>query len=605
MNTQRSFIEKTMTSWDGARLFYRAWLPARSGAGRGAPASDEPGGVPGSPPSTKRSGAGAADKALVLFHRGHEHSGRWQDVIDALALDDVAIFAWDARGHGRSSGERGAADSVATLVKDADAFVRHLTSTYGVHPGKMIAIGHSVGAVVAAAWVHDYAPPICGLVLATPAFRVKLYVPGAVPLLRLRHALFGAGFVKSYVKAKLLTHDPSEADRYVRDPLIFRQIAVNMLLDLHDTSTRLIADAGAIHTPTLILGAGADWVVRLDAQRRFFDGLSSRVKEMHVYPGFFHALLHERDRHLPIAKLRDFIARRFAAPTHPPALIDSDSRGHTKNEYDRLRAPGGRRYVPVRWALETVGRLSEGMRLGWRTGFDSGLTLDYVYENHPRGVTPVGLLIDRAYLSSIGWRGIRQRRVHLQRMLASTIERVHGERRPAHVLDLAAGPGRYVLESIHAARVPVTAVLRDSRAENIEAGKALCTSLGLRGVSFERGDAFDRTSVASLRPRPTIAIVSGLYELFPENALVMASLRGLADAVEHGGYLLYTNQPWHPQLEFIARTLINRDGRPWIMRRRTQAEMDELVRTAGFRKISMEIDQWGIFSVSLAERVAA
>ncbi len=576
MNTHRSLIEQTMTSWDGARLFYRAWLPAHP-----------------------------TDKALVLFHRGHEHSGRWQDVIDALALDDVAIFAWDARGHGRSSGERGAADSVATLVKDADAFVRHLTSTYGVHPGKMIAIGHSVGAVVAAAWVHDYAPPICGLVLVTPAFRVKLYVPAAVPLLRLRQALFGPGFVKSYVKAKLLTHDSSEADRYVRDPLIFRQIAVNMLLDLHDTSTRLIADAGAIHTPTLILGAGADWVVRLDAQRRFFDGLSSRVKETHVYPGFFHALLHERDRHLPIAKLREFIARRFAAPTEPPVLIDSDSRGHTKDEYDRLRAPGGRRYVPVRWALETVGRLSEGMRLGWRTGFDSGLTLDYVYENHPRGVTPVGLLIDRAYLSSIGWRGIRQRRVHLQRLLASTIERVHAERRPAHVLDLAAGPGRYVLESIHAARAPVTALLRDSRAENIEAGKALCTSLGLRGVSFERGDAFDRTSVASLRPRPTIAIVSGLYELFPENALVMASLRGLADAVEPGGYLLYTNQPWHPQLEFIARTLINRDGRPWIMRRRTQAEMDELVRTAGFRKISMEIDQWGIFSVSLAERVAA
>src|SRR4030095_6299173 len=98
-----------------------------------------------------------------------------------------------------------------------------------------------------------------------------------------------------------LSHTVSEkADRYVRDPLIFRQIAVNMLLDLHDTSTRLIADAGAIHTPTLILGAGADWGVRLDAQRRVFYGLPSRLKEMHVYPGFSHALLHERDRHLPI-----------------------------------------------------------------------------------------------------------------------------------------------------------------------------------------------------------------------------------------------------------------------------------------------------------------
>jgi hypothetical protein len=49
--------------------------------------------------------------------------------------------------------------------------------------------------------------------------------------------------------------------------------------------------------------------------------------------------------------------------------------------------------------------------------------------------------------------------------------------------------------------------------------------------------------------------------------------------------------------------LTNREGRPWIMRRRTQAEMNELVRAAGFAKVSQEIDRWGIFTVSLARRV--
>jgi hypothetical protein len=67
-----------------------------------------------------------------------------------------------------------------------------------------------------------------------------------------------------------------------------------------------------------------------------------------------------------------------------------------------------------------------------------------------------------------------------------------------------------------------------------------------------------------------------------------------------GGFLIYTGQPWHPQLEMIARVLTNRDGKPWIMRRRTQEEMDDLVRAAGFRKLDMEIDRWGIFTVSLA-----
>ena len=70
-----------------------------------------------------------------------------------------------------------------------------------------------------------------------------------------------------------------------------------------------------------------------------------------------------------------------------------------------------------------------------------------------------------------------------------------------------------------------------------------------------------------------------------------------------GGSLIYTNQPWHPQLELIARGLCDWDGKPWVMRRRTQAEMDDLVRAAGFEKTQMEIDPWGMFTVSLARRV--
>src|SRR5438132_10436971 len=116
---------------DGATLFYRAWLPER--------------------PTTK---------TLLLFHRGHEHSGRWQETVAALGLRDVAIFAWDQRGHGRSPGERGSAPDLATVIRDADEWARHLVTTHGIDLSDTVVLAHSLGAVVAAAWVHDYAPPI-------------------------------------------------------------------------------------------------------------------------------------------------------------------------------------------------------------------------------------------------------------------------------------------------------------------------------------------------------------------------------------------------------------------------------------------------------------
>ena len=567
-------LETTFRSWDGAQLFYRAWLPPQP-----------------------------TEKALLLFHRGHEHSGRWAEFVEMLGLDDVAIFAWDARGHGRSAGERGAAENFGTMVKDVDAFVRHLSEQHGFALENMIVLAHSVGAVSVSAWVHDYAPPIRAMILATPAFRVRLYVPLAIPSLRLKEKFVGPGYVKSYVKSKMLTHDPAQAALYDADPLIFRQIAVNVLIGLHDAGTRLLADAGAINLPTLMLSAGRDWVVSLKAQREFFNGLSSSEKRMHVFPAAYHALFHERERAQVAERVRDFVRERFAKPVNPPSLLEADKYGHTWEEHERLKLRGSPVFALIRGGMKTGGRLSKGINLGWRSGFDSGLTLDYVYENKAQGSTPLGRLIDRNYLNSPGWRGIRERKKNLEMLLRRVIEKTQADGRPIRIIDIAAGGGRYLLETMRDLQeIPMTASMRDYKQENVEAIRRLAAEFGLTNVTVEAGDAFDRTSLAAIEPRPTIGIVSGLFELFPGNAGVLTSLQGLADAIEPGGYLVYTNQPWHPQVEFIARVLRNREGQPWIMRRRTTAEMDELVRTAGFEKMAMEVDEWGMFTVSVARR---
>jgi SAM-dependent methyltransferase len=400
----------------------------------------------------------------------------------------------------------------------------------------------------------------------------------------------------------MLTQDPFEAARYEDDPLIFRQIAINLLLDLHDTAQRLIADAGAIQVPTLMLAAGRDWVVSLKAQREFYDALSS-LKRMHVFPAMYHAIFHERDRAQVIERTRVFLQERFAERLQVVSLRGADKYGYTWEEYERLKLRGSPHFIAVRAALKIGGRLSKGIGLGWQSGFDSGRSLDYVYENRPHGSSRLGKFVDANYLNSIGWRGVRQRKANLERALRDAIEKLQTEGRPIRILDIAAGAGRYVLETMR--RLPdisMSATLRDNKQENIDAARALAEEFGLENVTAGIGDAFDRAALAAFAPRATIGVVSGLYELFPSNDAVLESLGGLSGGIEPGGYLIYTNQPWHPQLEFIARVLRNREGQPWIMRRRTTAEMDELVRAAGFEKVTMEVDEWGIFTVSVARR---
>src|SRR5690606_41644550 len=81
------------------------------------------------------------------------------------------------------------------------------------------------------------------------------------------------------------------------------------------------------------------------------------------------------------------------------------------------------KWATVRLALGTVGRLSTGISIGHRHGFDSGTMLDYVYRNEPHGRLGIGRILDPVYLDAGGRRAIRPRRRLLPATLRTEIER--------------------------------------------------------------------------------------------------------------------------------------------------------------------------------------
>ena len=335
---QRIHSTHRFDSFDAAPIFYRAWEPL----------------------DPLR-----AHTALVLFHGGHEHSGRFEDLVRELGFPG-RIFAWDARGHGLTEGIRGHAEHFMDFVRDAESFTRHLQEKYDLRLEDMAVLGHSVGSVIAATWIHDYAPPVRGAVLGSPAFDVKLYVPLAIPALRAWQRWRPRSFVRSYVRPGMLTHDRDEAVERAIDPLISPQISVRVLTSLYDTADRVIRDAEAIRCPVLLMSAGSDWVVKRSAQRRFFAALPTSDSSRHVvYPGFYHEIFHERDRDLPIADARQFLSKVFALQPE-------------RSTQPERRTEPNRRFGPKRAAhrlfsglFRTVGRLSQGVRVGYRHGFDS------------------------------------------------------------------------------------------------------------------------------------------------------------------------------------------------------------------------------------------
>ena len=549
-------------------------------------------------------------KAVAIFHRGHEHSGRATHVADGLADDSFSYFAWDQRGHGRSDGERGDAPSIGRLIADVDEFVAHIEQRFGFDTRNLAVIAQSVGAVLVSAWLHDYAVRVRCAVLASPAFSVKLYVPFARAGLKALYCARGNFFVNSYVKAHYLTHDKERQASYDADSLITRAISVRILLGLYEAAQRVVSDAAAITTPTLLLISGDDWVVEHAPQHEFYNALGARVKRREILEGFYHDTLGESERERAFRVVREFVGERFSVPFSEVDCTHADEYGFSREEADRLATPLPR-FCPKnllfkfqRVFMQAVSPWVGGLKVGENTGYDSGSTLDYVYRNEPQGANKFFKFIDKFYINAIGWRGIRERKRNIKLAIDQAVAKLQERGEPLRLLDIASGHGRYILDAAQGHKFE-RITLRDYSDINVKAGSEMIKERGLQDVaSFTQANAFEAASYEGLQDAYTLGVVSGLFELFPGNSVVRTALQGFASSVRSGGYLIYTNQPWHPQLEMIARALSShRQGAAWIMRRRSQAEMDQLVEKAGFKKVREWIDGDGIFSVSLAVKI--
>ena len=565
-------IKSTFKSFDNSELFYREWKH-----------DIEPNG-----------------RILIILHRGHEHSGRLESIAAKPEFAGYKIFSYDNRGHGKTEAE--AAYEFMDFVRDLDAFVSFVCEKEGKSQEDVFIIANSVAGVVASTWIHDYAPKVRGVALIAPAFKIKLYFPFAKEFLKLAIKLKPELNIKSYVKSKFLTHDEVEQRRYDEDEYITPNIPAKQLTTLLDTAIRVVDDAELIATPILVLSATKDYVVDSKVQGDFYAALASSLKKFVQLEGFYHGVLYETEHQKAIDEIASFMEQCFESKevSIVDEMLKTTKQEQDKIAYGTLPLWKEVNYFSQRVMMNRLGFLSDGIKIGLKYGFDSGVTLDHIYKNEASGKTWLGKMIDKNYLESIGWRGIRQRKANMIASTEQKIEQLLSEGKEVRILDIAGGPARYLIEI--AQQYPdIEVQVRDYQEQNVEEGRALAKDRRLTNITYTQSDAFNAENYDAERYRPNIVIISGVFELFESNALIGTAMDGVADIIEDDGFLLYTGQPWHPQLEQIANVLGNHQNTKWIMRRRSQYELDHLFAKRGFEKKSMHIDNWGIFTVSSAQ----
>jgi alpha-beta hydrolase superfamily lysophospholipase len=252
---------ETFAAPDGTQLLARSWLPAED-----------------------------VKAAVVIVHGLKDYSARYAGLAARLAGQGYAVYAFDLRGHGRSAGPRVAPDDWNDYVKDLDVFLGLVESRQRGKP--VFLFGHSMGGAIAARAAETHRPIVDGLVLSGPAIAID-----APPLLIAATRL--TGFLMPKAPAlKLDDHafssDPAMAAAIAKDPLISDSAApASTAAGLVAGMRAIWADIGHLTMPLLALHGSADQLTAPSGSRALIAAAPASDKQLRIYDGFFHDLLHE------------------------------------------------------------------------------------------------------------------------------------------------------------------------------------------------------------------------------------------------------------------------------------------------------------------------
>lgn len=252
---------------------------------------------------------------MVIVHGLGEHSGRYLELADHLADLGISLWILDLRGHGRSGGKRGHADSFDDYTRDVgdvlDQARRNLADKV-----PLFLLGHSMGGLVSILTALNYQDALDGLVLSSPAVGVTAHLPIYKKLaLHCLARLAPRLGIHNELDPHHVSRDPETVKRYMSDPLVHDRVSTSWFVQFMAAMEQVFNRAAELRLPTLIQAAGDDRLVSTKAVEQFFEKLVMPDRQLTVFQDLFHEIYNETasDRQAVIAALTAWLQDRIAA----------------------------------------------------------------------------------------------------------------------------------------------------------------------------------------------------------------------------------------------------------------------------------------------------
>lgn len=229
-----------------------------------------------------------AKAAVVIVHGLCEHAGRYDYLTDKLNKRGFNVYRFDHRGHARSEGKRTFYSDFHQIIDDVNVVVEAALQENGDTP--LFVIGHSMGGFATSSFGTKYPGKVKGIVLSGALTRYNTKVAGELPL-DLPPGTYFPNELGSGVCS-----DPEVVSAYVNDPLVEKQISVDLFNSLGNGVAWLKTHAKQFVDPVLVLHGANDGLVSERDSRDFYGDIASTDKTLKIYAHLMHEIFNEPSR---------------------------------------------------------------------------------------------------------------------------------------------------------------------------------------------------------------------------------------------------------------------------------------------------------------------
>ncbi|OJX41298.1 MAG: hypothetical protein BGO78_00700 [Chloroflexi bacterium 44-23] len=247
---------------------------------------------------------------VIMVHGLGEHSMRYEHIAQFFNDLNIAFFAFDQRGHGKSSGKRGDIPSYSVACSDIDRMIGFANEEFPQIPTFLY--GHSLGGAIVLYYGLTKTSPLTGIICTSPGLGSGEPLPAfKMFMAEILNKIMPTTTINNGLDVNNLSHDKSVVELYVNDPLVHPRISARLGMELISKGPWIVENANQLKYPLLLLQGGKDRLVSPPLTAQFAENAPQHLITYHLFPELYHEMHNEPENQEFLTTIKEWVELRL------------------------------------------------------------------------------------------------------------------------------------------------------------------------------------------------------------------------------------------------------------------------------------------------------